>query len=68
MRISVFPKGELDAICVHRTMSVLDWIDLAGLLPIEGVELYSGMFTDASDGFVDDVGAALADAARGGAD
>lgn len=44
MRISVFPKGELDAIVRHRTMTVFDWIEQARQLPVDGLELYSGMF------------------------
>lgn len=59
MRISVFPKGELDAIVVHRTLTVLDWIEKVATLPIEGVELYSRMFDDPSDGFLDSIGEAL---------
>ncbi len=59
MRISVFPKGELDAIVVDRTLSVFDWITMARELPIEGLELYSGMFWDSSEEFVDRVGEAL---------
>ncbi|HRN28243.1 MAG TPA: sugar phosphate isomerase/epimerase family protein, partial [Terrimesophilobacter sp.] len=62
MRISVFPKGDVDAIAVHRTMTVFDWITQARVLPIEGLELYSGMFWETSDAFVDRVGDALVDA------
>lgn len=62
MRISVFPKGEVDAIAVDRTMTVFDWITMARVLPIEGLELYSGMFWETDDAFVDRVGDALAEA------
>lgn len=62
MRISVFPKGDLDAIAVHRTMSVFDWIEKAKALPAEGLELYSGMFWETGDDFVDRVGEHLANA------
>ena len=37
--LSAFPKGFFDAI-VARRMSVLQWIDLAGSLGLDGVELY----------------------------
>lgn len=59
MRISVFPKGEVDAIAVHRTMTVFDWIEQARVLPIEGLELYSGMFWKTDDASVDRIGDAL---------
>lgn len=59
MRICVFPKGEVDAISVDRSMTVFDWIEQASVLPIEGLELYSGMFWETDDAFVDRVGEAL---------
>ena len=59
MRISVFPKGDLDALTSQRTMTVFDWIEKAKVLPIEGLELYSGMFWQIADAFVDRVGDAL---------
>lgn len=62
MRISVFPKGELDALVVDRTMTVFDWIDLAKSLPIEGLELYSGMFWETGRDYLDAIGEALAKA------
>lgn len=58
MRISVFPKGEMEAISAGR-MTVFEWIEQVGDLPIEGVELYSGFFIDKPDSFVDDVAAAV---------
>ena len=60
MRIAVFPKGQLDALVVDRTLTVFDWITMATVLPIEGLELYSRMFDDTSDSFVDRVGDAAA--------
>lgn len=61
MRISVFPKGELDAL-VSGSMSLFDWIDDASTLPIEGLELYSRFFLGQPDDFVPRVGDALASA------
>ena len=60
MRISVFPKGDLDAIVVHRTMSVFDWIEKARILPAEGLELYAGMFWETSEAFIGRVAESLA--------
>lgn len=60
MRISVFPKGDLDALALHRTMTVFDWIEKAKVLPAEGLELYGGMFWQTDDDFVDQVGEHLA--------
>lgn len=60
MRICVFPKGDLDALCVRRTMTVFDWVVKASQLPVEGLELYSRMFSSTDDAFVDRVGESLA--------
>jgi sugar phosphate isomerase/epimerase len=43
MRISIFPKGELDDLVAGR-LELPEWIARAGRLPIEGVELYSRFF------------------------
>lgn len=59
MRISVFPKGDLDALAVHRTMTVFEWIEKASALPVDGLELYSGMFWQTDDGHLDAIGEAL---------
>jgi len=63
MRISVFPKGELDDILLG-TLSVFDWIHLAQPLPIEGLELYSAMFVDTTTSFTDRVSDALDEAGK----
>lgn len=60
MRISVFPKGDLDALAVDRTMTVFDWIEKARILPADGLELYGGMLWRTDDAHIDAVGEALA--------
>jgi predicted dehydrogenase len=42
MRISVFSKGELDALGVHRT-TVFDWIEQARQLPVDGLVRLAGV-------------------------
>jgi len=59
MRISVFPKGDLDAIAVTRTMTVFEWITKAAPLPADGLELYSGMFWQKDTDYLDAIGEAL---------
>jgi sugar phosphate isomerase/epimerase len=46
-RLSAFPKGFFAAIYEGR-MSVFEWIELAGTLGVDGVELYPG-FLEATD-------------------
>ncbi len=47
-KLAAFPKAFLDALCVDGTMSVRQWIELAGTLDVEGLEFYSG-FLDLQD-------------------
>lgn len=57
-RLAAFPKCFMDELCVHRTMSVLDWIELAGTLGVDGLEFYSG-FLRTDEGFLLEVQDAL---------
>jgi sugar phosphate isomerase/epimerase len=43
-KLSAFPKCYMDDLCVTRTMSLFDWIDLAASLEVDGVEMYPGFF------------------------
>ena len=45
-RLAAFPKCYMDALCVHHTMTVFEWIDLAATLGVEGLEFYSGFLPD----------------------
>jgi len=36
----------MDDLCVTRTMSLFDWIDLAATLGVDGVEMYPGFFAN----------------------
>jgi sugar phosphate isomerase/epimerase len=45
-RLAAFPKCFMDQLCVHRTMTVIEWIELAATLDIEGLEFYSGFLRD----------------------
>jgi sugar phosphate isomerase/epimerase len=43
-RLSVFPKCYMDALCVTKTMTLSQWIELAATLGVDGVEMYPGFF------------------------
>ena len=49
--LAAFPKCFIDDLCVHHTMTLVQWIDMASTLGIDGLEFYSG--------FVEDTPAAL---------
>ena len=41
-KLAAFPKAFMDELCVHKTMTVFEWIDLASTLDIDGLEFYAG--------------------------
>src|SRR5438132_6510347 len=59
MNLAAFPKCFMDALCVTRTMSIFDWIDLAReeLLPlgVTGLEFYPGFLIDDSRAYLGQV-------------
>lgn len=57
-RLAAFPKCFMDELCVHRTMTVVQWIELASTLGIEGLEFYSG-FLQEDEGFLHEVKSTL---------
>ncbi len=48
MPLAAFPKCFLDALCVERSMTVEQWIDLAAALPVHGLEFYWSFVADSS--------------------
>ncbi len=54
-RLSVFPKCYMDALCVSRTMTLFDWIDLAATLGVDGVEMYPGFFESFEPSYLEKV-------------
>lgn len=45
-KLAAFPKGFMDDLCVHRAMSLAQWIDLAATLGVDGLEFYVGFLKD----------------------
>lgn len=43
-RIAAFPKCYMDELCVTRTLSLFQWIEMASTLDVDGLELYPGFF------------------------
>ena len=58
-RLSVFPKCYMDALCLTRTMTLFDWIDLAATLGVDGVEMYPGFFESFEPSYLERVRAHL---------
>jgi sugar phosphate isomerase/epimerase len=57
-KLAAFPKCFMDELCVHRTMTLFEWIDLAANLGVDGLEFYSGFLED-DDAFLKKTKAAL---------
>lgn len=57
-KLAAFPKCYMDQLCVHRTMTLFEWIDLAATLGVDGLEFYSGFLRDDA-AFLNDVRDAL---------
>jgi len=54
-KLSVFPKCYMDALCLTRTMTLNDWIDLAATLDVDGIEMYPGFFESFEPGYLERV-------------
>jgi sugar phosphate isomerase/epimerase len=45
-KLAAFPKCYMDELCVRRTMSLADWIEIGATLEVQGLEFYSGFLED----------------------
>lgn len=45
-RLAAFPKCYMDDLVVHHTMTLVQWIDMAATLGVDGLEFYSGFIED----------------------
>jgi sugar phosphate isomerase/epimerase len=54
-QLAAFPKCYLDDILIHRSMTLFDWIEKAGQLEIDGLEMYFPFFENVDDTYLDKV-------------
>ncbi len=52
-KLSAFPKCYMDDLCVTKTMTLFDWIDLAATLGVDGLEMYPGFFESLEPEYLD---------------
>ncbi len=50
--LAAFPKCYLDDIIVHKTMTLFEWIDNAGALGVDGLEMHNLFFEGRDDEFI----------------
>jgi len=55
VQLAAFPKCYLDDIIVHRSMTLLEWVEKAGQLGVDGLEMHNLFFSDQSDKYLDGV-------------
>jgi sugar phosphate isomerase/epimerase len=56
--IAAFPKCYMDELCIHKTMTVPQWIELASTLGVDGLEFYAG-FMETNPAWIADIRARL---------
>src|SRR5262245_32317038 len=54
-QLAAFPKCYLDDIIVRKSMTLFEWIDQAGQLGVDGLEMHSLFFENMSDRHLDEV-------------
>jgi sugar phosphate isomerase/epimerase len=63
VKLAAFPKCYMDDLCVHRTLTVFEWIALAERelkpLGVSGLEMYPGFLLSFEPGYLAEVKAAL---------
>jgi sugar phosphate isomerase/epimerase len=58
-RIAAFPKCFMDELCVTHSLSLFQWIDMAAMLGVEGLEFYPGFFASFERSYLDKILEAL---------
>jgi len=52
VHLAAFPKCFMDELCIKRSMTIFEWIDMARTLDIEGIELYNGFLESFDIGYL----------------
>jgi sugar phosphate isomerase/epimerase len=55
VQLAAFPKCYLDDIIVHKSMTLFDWIEKAGQLGVDGLEMHNLFFEGADEKYLDEV-------------
>jgi len=61
VKLAVFPKCYLDDIIVHKSMTLFDWIEKAGRLGVDGLEMHNLFFEGKEESYLDEVRRKCAD-------
>jgi len=55
VQLAAFPKCYLDDIIVHKSMTLFDWIENAGQLGVDGLEMHDLFFEGMGNAYLDEV-------------
>jgi sugar phosphate isomerase/epimerase len=55
VQLAAFPKCYLDDIIVHKTMTLFEWIEKAGQLGVDGLEMHNLFFEGKGENYLDEV-------------
>lgn len=55
VQLAAFPKCYLDDIIVHKTMTLFDWIEKAGQLGVDGLEMHNLFFENQGEAYLNEV-------------
>lgn len=58
-QIAAFPKCFMDELCVSRSLTLFQWIEMAAGLGVDGLELYPGFFTSFERSYLTEIRTAL---------
>lgn len=59
VQVAAFPKCFMDELCVTRTLSLFEWIEMGASLGVEGLEMYAGFFTSFDRAYLAEVRGAM---------
>lgn len=59
IKLAAFPKCFMDELCVTRSMSLFEWIELAATLGVDGLEMYPGFFASFETSYLEQIRAAM---------
>ncbi|TRZ50325.1 sugar phosphate isomerase/epimerase [bacterium] len=55
VQLAAFPKCYLDDIIVHKSMTLFDWIEKAGQLGVDGLEMHNFFFEGRDESYLEEV-------------
>jgi len=60
VKLAAFPKCFMDQLCVDRSLTIFQWIEMASTLGVDGLEFYPGFLESLESGYLESVRKKLA--------